>query len=459
LAKGWKTVPDWTSGRSTKLNGPRVVVAALLAVGAVLVDRSVLERFAADGAIESTWIVAAIRIVQAVLLTAAAVALLGLERRVLTFLGRSRLALLTASVLLALALAEGLVRVVLGPVGTWAPPNPVYVGQFENRPSENFVADERLGWRMAPGREFRWIVDGHENVYRANGDGFRSGYEREEVERASREQAVVVVAGDSFAWGTGVDAEQTFAALLDSAMADAVVYNQALPGMGVDQMWMTVRHAGLPLGPRVVVVAFIDNDLDRSLTAFRTTEGMNKPTFMESEGGLRPQTPEDRARTQWLRDRSALWALARTAGRDAAYERPVGRWWSLNAAIFREIGQDAALAGAEMLFVRLPLRDGRPFPQLGRHLDALGHSYLDLGVPTRDGLHFDTDDHINAEGHRYVAEAIAPVLGRLLRDGADGPPAGGSLADPETEPEHAAPGSTTVSASSSYLGFRGRRPL
>ena len=69
---------------------------------------------------------------------------------------------------------------------------------------------------------------------------------------------------------------------------------QAMPGFGLDQMWMSVRHQALPLKPRLVIVAFIDEDLDRSLTAYRQWEGFNKPTF-ELEGGiLRPQNAHDR---------------------------------------------------------------------------------------------------------------------------------------------------------------------
>ena len=52
-----------------------------------------------------------------------------------------------------------------------------------------------------------------------------------------------------------------------------------MPGFGLDQMWMSVRHQALPMNPTLIIMGFIDQDLDRSLTAYRHGEGFNKPTF------------------------------------------------------------------------------------------------------------------------------------------------------------------------------------
>jgi hypothetical protein len=313
-----------------------------------------------------------------------------------------------------LATAEVLVRLVMGPLEQWAPP-PTYVGEVASRPSESFVADPLVGWRMRPGVEFRWLIDGRESRYRASTEGFRSAYTAAQLPDSGM---LVVVVGDSFAFGTGVEADATFATHLDGAIEGAAVHNLALPGMGMDQMWMVMRHHALPLRPRLVVVAFIDQDWDRSLTAYRLVEGRAKPTFVLEADSLRPATADDApsAVWRWLERRSAVLGLTRAVGRAAGYRAPVGSWWDTNTAILTAMVAEARAAGSEILFVRLPLRSAPSFPALEEFTDALGAPYLDLnGAPPAD-IHFTTDDHINPAGHAYVAAALEEEVRRLTRE-------------------------------------------
>ena len=112
---------------------------------------------------------------------------------------------------------------------------------------------------------YRWRTHSHQ----ANRQGFRSPHDFDAVHT----RPVIALVGDSFSFGSGVEYDDTFGALLDDQLAEGVVLNFAMPGYGIDQMWMTIRHEVIPRRPDFAVVAFVDEDFARGLTAFRPREG------------------------------------------------------------------------------------------------------------------------------------------------------------------------------------------
>jgi hypothetical protein len=161
-----------------------------------------------------------------------------------------------------------------------------------------------------------------------------------------------------------------------------------------------------------VIVAFIDDDFDRSLTAYRNFEGMNKPKFILDAGQLRRATRDDRPGfvTGFLEHHSALWMLGRVASRRVSYSLPIGDWWKVNRAIIDSVQADCDRAGTRVLFVRLPTQGTRPaFDVLHRHMRDSGHTFLDLAVPgsVPSGIYVPRDGHLNAKGHAYVGDALS----------------------------------------------------
>ena len=317
-------------------------------------------------------------------------------------------AVLLGSVVFAIVIAEVALR--MWPDAERYKPRPSFlVGQIENRESRNFIADALTGWRMKKNHTFNWSIDGHENTYRSNSQGFRSDQDYDsDAETGPR----IVIVGDSFSFGTGVEVEETFGILLQSRLAeDVVVQNLAMPGFGLDQMWMSVKHQVLPTAPDLVIVAFIDNDLDRSLRVYRWGEGFNKPTFHLSDGGLRQLTAGEGPGfiIRLLDDNSYLWTAYQHLSRDLGYRIPFGNWWSVNEAIFKSIADDSKKAGVPVLLVRLPLKEWRDFPNLRRVMEDEQLNLLDLGAPEMrpsHAIHFATDGHINRAGHSFVADAL-----------------------------------------------------
>jgi hypothetical protein len=293
---------------------------------------------------------------------------------------------------------------------SFRPDPPSYPGEYSNRPSAHFVADSVVGWRMVPGIEIADSNrDGAHATYRANGLGFRVGSTRDTAGGSGRHR--VVLLGDSFTFGVGVDYDQTFGSLLQAQLPGVQVVNLALPGFGIDQMWMTLRQYALPLRPDLVVVGFIDDDFDRSLTAYRHFEGFNKPMFVLDHGHLRPATAADRPGSVLgtIERVSALWALWRVVLRRLSYRVPLGSWWNVNRAILDAMQADCDRQRIPVVFVRIPSQGTRPrFRVLRHHFARTGATLIDLDDPgsVPPGVFFPLDGHINATGHRFVAGAL-----------------------------------------------------
>lgn len=379
----------------------RFIGGALVLIG-LGANKWVLEStLAPDGWISSPFFVTFIVAFQ---VGAVATGVLVLRRRAcIRFRGSARWALL----LLSTAVSVAFVELLLHFQPAFQPRPRAFAGEHQNRPSLNFVADQSTGWRMRPRHEFKWIIAGSWDTYRSNAQGFRG---QADFTLRTQKQKIVLV-GDSFTFGTGVEYAETYGALIEAQLHSSVIYNLAMPGFGIDQMWMSVRHQALPMRPSLVIVGFVDDNFDRSLTAYRSGEGFTKPTFTLEDGGLRPQTPDDRPAplVRFLERHSALWTAGRVISRRFAYKMAFGQWWSQNAAILREMQKECRESGVPVLFVRLPQREWRRFPTLQSYMMRIGASYLDLSATDSappPGLHFARDSHINAEGHRHVAKAI-----------------------------------------------------
>jgi len=180
----------------------------------------------------------------------------------------------------------------------------------------------------------------------------------------------------------------------------------------IDQMWMALQYQAFRFAPKLVVVAFVDEDFTRSLTAYRKYEGFNKPSYVFDHGTLSLRTQEDQPPSfiTWMRRNLALANAFSLNMEQLGHHLPLGSWWTTNAEILRQIVLDAEEKGVPILFVRLPSMEQREFATLSSHMSSMGADFLDLGDRTRDdagqGIFIPGDGHINEQGHRLVADAI-----------------------------------------------------
>jgi hypothetical protein len=311
--------------------------------------------------------------------------------------------LILVSVLVTIGIAEALMRRAYA----GRPFSLGYVGQYANRPSRNFITDELTGWRMRPLHEFTWITENITHSYRSNSLGFRSNADF----NPSDSRKKIVLVGDSYTFGAGVDFKDTFGDVLEHKAPGRVVYNLGMPGFGVDQVWMSVRHQALSLHPDLIVAGIVDADFERSLVPFRVAEGFNKPTFKLVDGQLVQRTSEQPPSSleRFLDGYSSIWALFRRAPKFVGRKYPIGGYYKLNQAIIAALREDCNRHSVPVLFVYIPTSEFQAFPALSGYMHKTGANYIDLTemrpVPPHS-IYLPLDGHLSAEGHRYVADQI-----------------------------------------------------
>jgi len=180
------------------------------------------------------------------------------------------LSLIIISTLFALFLSEIALRL----MGL----NPLYVSPERDR---FWKYDSLLGWVHQPGQEGIFETPQFRTVVRINENGLRDrghSYERQnDIER-------ILVLGDSFAWGYGVEESERFSQLLEKSL-DVEVINAGVSGYSTDQELLWYRNEGIKYETDLVILVIAGNDVgdnDRQLV----NTIYYKPKFVLEEGHL-----------------------------------------------------------------------------------------------------------------------------------------------------------------------------
>jgi len=126
-----------------------------------------------------------------------------------------RLGVLLASILVAAVLAEVAVRIIYG-------------ARFGPRPAF-FISDDLLGWKPTPNLDRTFHRPDYDFQIRTDADGYRLSA-LGEVDYTSE---LVVLCGDSYAFGWGVSTEQSMASYLDQILHDAPEGQRRAVNLGV----------------------------------------------------------------------------------------------------------------------------------------------------------------------------------------------------------------------------------
>lgn len=235
----------------------------------------------------------------------------------------------------------------------------------------------------------------------------------------------IVVLGDSFTFGEEASDDETYCALLARARPQIDVINLGVHGYAHDQMLIHLRETGVRFHPDVVLLGFVQVDMDRNLLDFRD---FAKPRFECEYGRLRLEgspvpTPEEVLAGDWMRPRlldvaAVAWArLGTRMGWDAEREE------SITACILDEIVRTIEGAGAIPVLAYLPIGSeianrnsvsrGRAFFEryCARNPQANGfstapHFWRSLDAHPRLKL----TGHWDIHGHEAAAAAIQEFL-------------------------------------------------
>jgi hypothetical protein len=279
--------------------------------------------------------------------------------------------------------------------------------------------DPTKGWTMRPGR---WSF-GKRTTITANSRGIR-GSKEYAPGRTARTRRIVVL-GDSFTFGEGVDDDATFPAQLQARLGPGFeVINLGVHGYGHDQMLIRLREEGLRYAPDLVVLGYYADDVARNALSFRDYA---KPRFVLRGGtlaltGSPVPTPSRALAREALRPHlpellAMAWRRLRPSPRPSADDR------RLMAAILDEMRRVAASQGARFLIVDLPPTDEIAVPsEMGPSEAPIVDHARSRGVPicrTRAEMRRRLDGrpvaglrgHYDATAQGYVADILAACIG------------------------------------------------
>ncbi|MBN1406078.1 MAG: hypothetical protein JW946_06125 [Candidatus Omnitrophica bacterium] len=262
----------------------------------------------------------------------------------------------------------------------------------------------------------------------------------------------IVVLGDSFVFGSGVEDDETFSYKLESLFKsngkDIEVINMGVYGFGTDQEYLLLREEGIRYSPDVVIcLFFVGNDIENNSRGFEYSR--NKPFFVfENENFILKnypvpenviemhyqcdEGPKGRINIpfikKFLQNHSYAYIFLRLRYSYLLYKlgirnsfgggsSPEG--WDITKAIFLKMNDYCYKNKVKFLSVLAPTKEQalsiEPLDiqkKFAVFANENGLNYLDLFplFAHRKDLNFVIDPHWNKKGHEYVAKFLYEKL-------------------------------------------------
>lgn len=368
------------------------------------------------------------------------------KNRVLEFLSKNR-SLSTRGVLGSLfpLLVSSLMGFVLLDAGLRVLDSSTFWVQTLVSEQENYWHyDELLGWSHVPGAEGRYSGSDFDVYVSINDQGLRDrSYSYQRPDGVSR----IVVLGDSYTWGFGVEQEQVVTELIEESHDNLQVINMGVSGYSTDQEYLLLREEGLRYDPQLILLMLFENDIYHNPLDVNYLK-YPKPRFSVVDGELvlasrpSPSIGPLREIHCFLRTHSvtynylvrvfesgqAPWIrFSRSFGSGVSLWLTGRRWEDpveLTSAIIGEMRDLSEAAGAQLVVVQVASQGQalgleRTIPdELIEYCRAEDIPFLDLVEPFKDylaahsgqSLQFAHDPHWNADGHKLAADAIGSYL-------------------------------------------------
>ena len=313
--------------------------------------------------------------------------------------------------------------------------------------------DELLGWSHRPGASGVHRHPDFAARVEINARGLR---DRDYPEARVPGLCRMLVVGDSFAWGFGVQREEIWHERIELRHPDWEIVNAGVAGYATDQELLYLEHRGLALRPDVVLLLFHPNDLLEN--AEHATSGYYKPYFERGADGslaLRqvpvPTGSLEQRVDRWLhfrtyllyrlyharkfiaaaREERAARAVADERPQAAAQDRPADApprerrlaepppgaldKYDVELALTLELlGRIDALVrerGARFLVAIVPFSSAsRVRLEEGLRARRIAHVGLDPAFRRQRDVRFPGDPHWTPHGHAIAADAVEAFL-------------------------------------------------
>lgn len=310
------------------------------------------------------------------------------------------LLLCVVAIFAALALGEMALRIVDVARPLELPPQPT-------RP-EMFAPDPNVGYHLWPSTRtcMRYPPNSHRMVHVvSNSDGFASSRELGDADPRPR----VLVLGDSFVFGTGVNEGSRFTEVVEEIEPRWRVDNLGMPGWGVDLMIRGFDQYGAKARPKVAVLAVYTDDFRRVEPLYA---GVGYPfTKFTLEDGKLVDTAFPQ-RTPWQRLRLAELVRRAVGGRDRSY-------FALNEALIDRFQAISRRIGAVPVILFLPAVsdtevDRERRTRLANWAERRGILFRDLTRPIHDAgvkeAFLSGNWHWSELGHRIAGQELHALL-------------------------------------------------
>lgn len=320
----------------------------------------------------------------------------------------------------ALLAAEGLVRLF-----------------FDEPLQPRFVIDAGYGVRAnQPGIRTRHYVPGdYEVEINTNSAGMRGT--REYQLRKPEDVYRVLVLGDSFAFGFGVEDEEVVSAVLEDKLNQSAgkgqrfeVLNLSVSGFGQAEELLTYRHAGRQYDPDAVVLFYFQNDVGNNAVSGLFEIGEDGELHRTDQDYLPAVEARERLyaipMVRWLFEHSAAWNLVRNrlsslvqksllknkGLKEFSDTQPEAV--ELTKALIREFVAEIKADGARAIIVAIPHKASARsnFPLSPAEVREIGAEFLDAQDFVTAADYYERDSHWRPSGHRLASQRIAALLQR-----------------------------------------------
>ena len=140
--------------------------------------------------------------------------------------------------------------------------------------------DDKLGWAHKPNRKGRFDREDFSIQVNINSDKLRD--DEYSLERTGKKRMLVL--GDSFGWGWGVDLKDRFSEILEQRHADWEIINASVAGYSTDQEYLYLKERGIEYSPDVVLLLVYENDFYGNTVSEHNL--YNKPCFVRVGNNL-----------------------------------------------------------------------------------------------------------------------------------------------------------------------------
>jgi len=310
---------------------------------------------------------------------------------------------------------------------------PMYVSPERDR---FWKYDPLLGWAHQPQQEGIFETPEFHTVVQINKNGLR---DREHSYERQNEIKRILVLGDSFAWGYGVEESERFSQLVEKSL-DVEVINAGVSGYSTDQELLWYRNEGIKYETDLVILELAGNDVGDN-NQLLVSQIYYKPRFVIEEGQLVaigypvPETSPQGKFIYSLSQRSSLayFLVQRyfdvlslysgTKGNPDQANSPgtgisaKGEPFKLTIALIDEMRNIAESRNAKFMIVATDRwwnsRSGETYNDFINILRTKGFLVLDVeAMPGFDPelMLISNDGHWNQAGHKFVADKIEALI-------------------------------------------------